>query len=266
MAKRARDRQDEPEVEPATMRGVTRTLAVIRALNEANGARVSDLARSTRVPRPSLYRILDALCALGYVRRTDAERYELTLLVRTLSDGFSDEPWVRAVAQPVMEELQREIVWPTDIATFYGNAMYLRATTRRLSPLTIDAATAGLRLPMFQSATGRAYLAFSTDREREAILVNLRRSSAPEDHRARDATYVRQLVAMTRKKGYGERHREMFDKTGAIAVPVRRGTQVLACLNISFIASALSPREAAARYLDALRAAARRIEEQLAEA
>ena len=77
--------------------------------------RVSELARLTRIPRPSRYRILDALCSLGYLRRTDEERYELTLLVRTLSDGFSDEPWVRAIAQLVMKELQREIVWPTDI-------------------------------------------------------------------------------------------------------------------------------------------------------
>jgi IclR family mhp operon transcriptional activator len=264
MAKAAQNTKKDRTVEPATMRGVTRTLAVVRALNENNGARVTELARLTRIPRPSLYRILDALCSLGYLRRTDQERYELTLLVRTLSDGFGDEPWVRAIAQPVMEELQREIVWPTDIATFYGNAMYLRATTRRHSPLTIDAATVGLRLPMLQSATGRTYLAFCTEIEREAILANLRRSKAPEDRRARDANHVRDVVAMTRKKGYGERHRQIFEKTGAIAVPIRRGPQVLACLNISFIASALSPREAASRYLGQLQNAAKLIEGRLA--
>ena len=254
----------DPAAVPGEMRGVKRTLAVLRALNQHNGERVSDLARLTEIPRPSLYRVLETLCVLGYVRRTDEDRYELMLLVRTLSDGFSDEPWVRGVAQPVMEDLQREIVWPTDLATFYGNAMYLRATTRRLSPLTIDTATAGLRLPMLQSATGRAYLAFCTDAERNAILANLRRSTAPEDRRARDANYVRSLITMTRKKGYGERHREIFDKIGAIAVPIRRGAQVIACLNISFIASALSPREAAARYLDQLQGAAQTIEGRLA--
>jgi IclR family mhp operon transcriptional activator len=244
---------------------VTRTLAVIRALNEQNGARVSDLARLTGIPRPSLYRTLEALCAIGYVsRRTDEERYELTILVRTLSDGFGDEPWVRSIAQPVMETMQREIVWPTDLATFFGNAMYLRATTRRHSPLTIDSATVGLRLPMLQSATGRAYLAFCSDTERAAILTNLRQSKAPDDRPARDASYVRDVIAMTRKKGYGERYRQIFDKTGAIAVPIRRGEQVLACLNISFIASALSPREAASRYLKQLRDAARLIEGTLA--
>jgi hypothetical protein len=47
-------------------------------------------------------------------------------------------------------------------------------------------------------------------------------------------------------------------------VPIRRGAQVIACLNISFIASALSPREAAARYLDQLQGAAQTIEGRLA--
>jgi IclR family transcriptional regulator, mhp operon transcriptional activator len=247
-----------------TARGAERTLAVLRALNAQNGARVSDLARTTSISRPALYRILETLCVLGYLRRREnEERYELTMLVRSLSDGFNDESWVRTVAQPVMATLQREIVWPTDIAMFFDDAMYLRETTRPRSPLTIDNATVGLRLPMLQSATGRAYLAFCTNEERRTILENLRHSSEPEDRRAADATYVRNLLAMTRRSGYGERHREIFTKTGAIAVPIRRAGHVKACLNISFIASALTPCEAADRYLPSLRAAACSIEKSL---
>ena len=195
MGKAAQSIRQDRELEPATMRGVTRTLAVVRALNENNGVRVSELARLTRIPRPSLYRILDALCSLGYLRRTDEERYELTLLVRTLSDGFSDEPWVRAIAHPIMEELQRDIVWPTDLATFYGNAMYLRATTRRHSPLTIDAATVGLRLPMLPSATGRAYLAFCTDAEPRGNS----REPAPIEGTGRPACARRELCPRARR-------------------------------------------------------------------
>jgi IclR family mhp operon transcriptional activator len=249
---------------PDSMRGVTRTIAVLRALNASNSARVTDLAQRTGIPRPSLYRILETLRVLGYVRRRgDEERYELTILVRSLSDGFNDEAWVCGIALPVMEELQREIVWPTDIATFFDDAMYLRETTRRSSPLTIDSATVGLRLPMLKSATGKAYLAFCGDAEREAIMENLRHSSAAEDARARDARFVRNLLLATRRNGYGEQHGEIFPKTGAIAVPLMRGKSVMGCLNISFIASALNPADAAARYLPALSAAARRIEEKL---
>ncbi|MGQ0652572.1 MAG: helix-turn-helix domain-containing protein [Betaproteobacteria bacterium] len=241
-----------------------RTLDVLRALNDYSGASVSDLAQRTGIPRPSLYRILETLCALGYVRRrSDGEGYELTILVRSLSDGFNDETWVRAIALPVMEALQKEIVWPTDIATFLDDAMYLRETTRRRSPLTIDTARVGLRLPMLLSATGRAYLAFCSDADREAILERLKSSKLPGDGRARDGRFVNNLVAMTRRNGYGERHGGVFPKTGAIAVPVMRDEHVVCCLNISFIASALTPREAAARYLQPLVAAARVMEKQL---
>lgn len=253
--------------QPSTpeFRAVARTVAVIRAMNELGTAGVTDIARATQIPRPSLYRILETLCTLGYSQRREGEdRFELTVLIRTLSEGFSDEPWVRNAAQPVMEALQREIVWPTDISTFFGNAMYLRGTTRRHSPLTIDTASAGLRLPMLQSASGRAYLAFCNDAERSAIVANLKRSRELADGSAHDARMVRSLVAATRKKGYGERHGEVFAKTGAIAIPVRQRDRVLACLSISFIASALTPREAAARYLPQLRAAAAAIEGKLA--
>jgi len=81
------------------LRGAVRTLEVLRAVNDTSGAGVSALAQRTRIPRPSLYRILETLCALGYVqRRADGEGYAPTILVRSLSDGFSDETWVRAAA------------------------------------------------------------------------------------------------------------------------------------------------------------------------
>jgi len=250
--------------QPGPMRGVVRTLEVIRALNACSGARVSELARQTGIPRPSLYRVLETLARLGYVRRRDdGERFDLTFQVRALSDGFRDEDWVRSTALPELEALQREIVWPTDIATFYDDAMYLRETTRRNSPLTIDTATVGLRLPMLQSATGRAYLAFCPERERTAIIENLKTSRDASDKPVQDSRYVGNLLAMTRRKGYGERQGEIFPKTGAIAVPVMHGQRVACCLNISYIASALTPREAAARYLSSLRRTARSIEAKL---
>jgi IclR family mhp operon transcriptional activator len=245
-----------------SFRAVERTLAVIRALNKRNGATVAQLTRMTRIPRPSLYRILGSLCELGYLHRTDegGGRYQLTLLVRALSDGFEDEDWMYTIAQPIMASLQAEIVWPTDISTFFDNAMHLRGTTRGSSPLTIDTARPGLRLPMLQSAAGRAYLAFCGDAEREAILLKLRSSSAPGDRLARDRNLVRNILIRTRKKGFGERHKELFEKTGAIAIPIRRKHHLLGCLSISFIASALTPDEAASRYLPQLNEAARAIE------
>lgn len=246
------------------MRGAERTLGVLAALNRINGATVSRLAAATGISRPALYRVLDTLCALGYVaRRTGQDTYELTPLVRSLSDGFMDEDWVRNIATPVIKDLQEKVVWPTDLSTFHGNAMYLRETTRRASPMTIDRVMVGLRLPMLRSAAGRAYLAWCPANEQRLILESLRASGHPDDARSHDAQWVRSLIANTRRRGYGERQEELVERTGAIAIPIQLGARVAACLSITFIASALTPQQAARRHLDVLRASAHEIETRL---
>lgn len=200
------------------MQVVSRSLQILSAMNAAPGPHnVLELNRRTGISRQAIYRILDTLSELGYVR-TEADGFQLTHLVRTLSRGFDEESWVNEIASPVMRDLQREIVWPTDLATHLNTAMYLRETTRRFSPWTIDRAAVGLRLPMLTSATGQAYLSFCSLGERTAIVASLARSSAPEDAAARDRRYVEKIIRETRRKGYGERHGGLIPETSAIAV------------------------------------------------
>jgi IclR family transcriptional regulator, mhp operon transcriptional activator len=232
-------------------------------MNEHNGSRVAELYRATGIPRPSLYRVLETLCACGYVRKRENDRYELTARIRALSSGFKDEDWIREIALPVLQQLQQEIVWPTDIVVFDDDEVVLAETTRRNSPLTIDKFRPGARLPLLRSATGRAYLAFCPEAERRAILERLTATRTPENAGARDRRYISGLIARTRSNGYGEQHGEIDPKVAGIAVPVISGGRVAACVNITFIASALTCAEAAGRYLESLKRAARRIEEML---
>lgn len=263
--------QQGPRPNPAAvstgMRGAERTLKLLVALNEGGGGTVSHLAVAAGMSRPAAYRILDVLMREGFVRRSprSTDAYELTMLVRKLSSGYRDEDWIREAAIPVIDALQRDIVWPTDLATFQDNAMFLRETTRGQSPLTIDRVAVGVRLPMLRTATGRAYLAFCTEGEQQSILQNLRAGERPEDAIAKDTALVRSLLRATRQRGYGERTEDLFLKTSAIAIPVFLGDRVLACLNVTFIASVLTPKDAAARYLPLLRAAAEAIQQRAAQ-
>jgi IclR family mhp operon transcriptional activator len=236
-------------------RGTLRTLAVLRTLNENTRSTVSELSKTTGIPRPSLYRILETMRAAGYVRRAvDDGRYQLTSLIRSLSYGFEEYAWIKDVATPLLHELQREILWPTDLADSVGDAMYLRETTRRASPLAIDHRAPGLRVPMLVSASGRAYLAYCPDSEREEILRILRQSQNPHDAVARNRRSVARILMSTRANGYGQRFGENFMReTGSIAIPIRTRKRLIACLNITFIASAITPRQAADRYLAAMR-------------
>jgi IclR family mhp operon transcriptional activator len=232
-------------------------------MNEHNGSRVAELHRATGIPRPSLYRVLETLCSCGYVRKRENDRYELTARIRALSSGFKDEDWIREIALPVLQQLQQEIVWPTDIVVFDDDEVVLAETTRRNSPLTIDKFRPGARLPLLRSATGRAYLAFCPEAERRAILERLTATRESDNARAGDRRYVSNLIARTRNNGYGEQHGEIDPKVAGIAVPVISGGRVAACVNITFIASALTCAEAARRYLESLKRAARRIEQML---
>jgi IclR family mhp operon transcriptional activator len=242
-------------------RSTARTLAVLRALNESPSATVSDLSLRSGVPRPSLYRILETMCAAGYLRRRDEDgRYQLTSLVRSLSSGFEEEAWISEVASPLLTLLQKEILWPTDLASYVGDAMYLRETTRRVSPLAIDHRLPGLRVPVLVSASGRAHLAYCAEAERKEILGILRKSNDPYDAAADDRRHVEHVLTETRAQGYGHRFGEFMPETGSIAVPVRIGARVIACVNITFIASVLTPAQAAARYLRAMKRTAREIE------
>ena len=247
------------------MRGALRTLQVLRALNVRNGATVIELSRDTGISRGALYRLLETLREEGYVALDLARRhYRLTILVRGLAEGFADDDWVRDVARPAIWRLQKKVIWPVDFGTFIDNAMWIRETTRPLSPLTIDRIVVGVRFPMLRSATGRTYLAWCPDDEREEILRNLVAARELGHELIADRPTLDAMLERTRRAGYGARTGELARESGAIAVPIMADARVIGCLTLTFIRSAMTEADAAARYLDAIRAGAAEIAEGVA--
>ena len=247
--------------DPKLVRGLLRGLQVLRALNEHNYTTVLQLSKATGLPRATIYRLLDTLIAAGYVAQGGSkDLYRLTIMVRALSDGFDDEAWVSEVASPILAELGHQIVWPTDIATFDKNAMVIRETTHLTSPLSITRPAVGRRITMMFSSIGRAYLAFCSDTEREAIIRDLSASDSPDGVFARKRAAVDRMIAETRKQGYGLREGGVLPQTGSLAVPVLWRGKVIACINMHYLLSAPSRDEAVKRYIGPMRDAAARIE------
>ena len=81
------------------IRALMRGLDALTILNLRDGATVSEVVQEIRLPRTTVYRILQTLCDAGFVYRDPVDdRYRLTVLVRGLSDGFDDEHWVTQIA------------------------------------------------------------------------------------------------------------------------------------------------------------------------
>ncbi len=243
------------------IRALTRGLDALTVLNLHDGATVSEVAQEIRLPRTTVYRILETLCNAGFVFRDPADdRYRLTILVRALSGGFEDEAWVSRIAQPLIHELSRDIIWPVSIATLSGTTMLVRESTDHTSPLAIERYSAGFRAPLLASAMGRVYLAYSPGTQRTTVIEILARSNKEEDKPARARVELERILADIKALGYATatRTRRLMEEA-SISVPVLLPTRVLASLTVRFALSAVPLNSALERFLPKLRQCAGRI-------
>src|SRR5271154_1421294 len=105
--------QSNGKARDGSVRSLERGLALLIAMNRRKLPSVIELARDTRLPRPTVYRLLESLNRAGFVTRSSpADRFCLTPKVRSLSDGFLEDDWIAEVAAPLMAQFTRDLVWP----------------------------------------------------------------------------------------------------------------------------------------------------------
>ena len=249
------------------IRALIRGLDALTVLNLRNGATVSEVAQEIRLPRTTTYRILETLSHAGFVYRdaTD-DRYRLTIMVRGLSDGYDDEAWVTQIARPFIHDLSKDIVWPVAIASLSGTTMMVRESTDHRSPLAVERYSAGFRVPLLLSSSGRVYLAFSPPTQRESLLDILGRSNKEEDALARNRPELMKLLNDVRMQGYASavRPRRVSDEI-SMAVPILIDDRVLAAVSIRFSGTAVPLKLGVERFLPKLRDTANKIRQSFVE-
>ena len=249
-----------------TVRAVQRGFQVLEALNRCHGATAQQLAKDVRIPRPTVYRLLETMRLLGYVTRSNTDdSWHLAAHIRALSAGFHDDVWVTRTAAPLLHKLGQEVIWPIDLVTYENGAMIVRETTHGESPLSIDRGMAGTRLPILRTSGGRVYIAFCPAAERETILRSLRRSALPQDQEAHDRAYIKKLLHETRRSGYGSRTEGFNPHTASISVPIIVQNRVHACITLIWIKMAMTLDEAVKRHLPAMQHTAAAVASQMTE-
>jgi IclR family transcriptional regulator, mhp operon transcriptional activator len=249
------------------IRALMRGLDALTVLNLRDGATVSEVAQEIRLPRTTVYRILETLCNAGFVfRDASDDRYRLTILVRGLSDGFDDEAWVTQIAKPFINDLCREIVWPVSIATLSGTTMLVRESTDHSSPLAVERYSAGFRAPLLTTAAGRVYLANSPPPQRETLIDILARSNKEEDKPARARADLMRTLGEIKSSGYATatRTRRLMEEA-SLSVPILLHDRVLASLTVRFAPSAVPLKTGLERFLPKLRQCAANISSLFSE-
>ncbi|ETF04279.1 transcriptional regulator [Advenella kashmirensis W13003] len=232
------------------VRSVARAIDLLQAMNRQAVSTVDMLHAQTRLPKPTIVRLLRTLENLKLVRHAPQHgAYYLTSEVRTLSAGYHSEPKIVEAAMSLMDAMTLKVKWPMAIAVFEDNAVVVRYSTIPLSPLALLHSSINMRLSMASRALGRVYLAFCDKSEQQIMLDALAMSDDPEDAPARDRLAFCSLLDDIRRAGYATRNKAVRPISQTIAVPVIVGNRVVASVGITFFSSILSEKKAVSTYL-----------------
>lgn len=127
-------------------------------MNEA--VRITDLARRLGMPRAKVYRYLQTLCNIGYVRQDPVtERYRLTLKLFHVGQAIADGTQLTSTARPVMVQLRDKAGLTCTLSIPEDSGMRVVDIVRVDSPVQI-VTKPGALLSFHASAQGKVALAF----------------------------------------------------------------------------------------------------------
>jgi IclR family mhp operon transcriptional activator len=228
-------RRSYPPVE-----SVVRALDILKMVNVQGVATVNSLHAATRIPKPTVVRLLETLMGEGYVVRDNmCGGYRVTHEVSRLTSGYRGIPRILEVARPLAIDLTRRNKWPIGLGVLAGDAIDILFWTGAISPFAHRSTVIGLRADLRFTAMGRAYLAFCPEADRERHLARLRADPGfGEIEEAR----LRAMLERIRTLGYSRRDpRTRPFETTTLGVPLMERGQVAALMTISFYRSAVAP-------------------------
>jgi IclR family transcriptional regulator, mhp operon transcriptional activator len=234
-----------------TVESIARGLHVLRTVSKFHIVTIGDIFAETKIPKPTIVRVLETLISEGYVARDNlCGGYRITSKANELGLGYNGISQIIETARPIAVALTERTQWPVGIGTPDNDAIWLRFSTAALCKRA-TAVSLGWRLDLFYTAMGRAYLAFCTDAERERVFKA--RLDAGVSARS-DEAKIRELLPEIREKGFAARGDTRTVSASSVAAPIfGRGT-LLAVVNLSYFKEAARPHtlraEAASSLLE----------------
>jgi IclR family mhp operon transcriptional activator len=260
------------------IQALARGLEVLGALQEMRAASLNDLHKVTGIPKSTLTRILVTLHGQQLVWQRLADGAFLPSHTLQERMRLDDADWLVEIASPVLARLCEKVQWPSILSVPRLDYMeVLETNSRRAYFDEVPARPIKFRANMLRSASGRAYLAFCPDQERNAVLARLRERDVPGHELAHDEAAVRRIVDATRQRGfsvrapgfggdYAKTRDEADDGRNSIAIPILVHSQVLGCVNLTWRMNVLTLQQVTDRHLAELRAAVHTIEKRAAAA
>lgn len=254
-----------------TVRALERGLDVLLEVQARRGASLHELHQATGLPKATLLRMLTTLGRKGLVWQRLADGAYLPHVDSVALARASTVDEIAEIASIHLKNLAKKVAWPSVLCVPRLDHMEIIETN---SPLfRLDAATlgpVGVKLSYIHTSSGRAYLAFCPDAERESIIARLRPADATDASEAE----LRAVLKEARERGYAvrepvlswpDRSRQLVLRDGrrSIGVPIFANGHAVASINITWLAKRQIDDTVIASQLEAVQACAKAIGQAL---
>lgn len=221
-----------------------------------------ELAERTGLPRPTVSRFTHTLCKLNYlVHQERLGRFSLAPRVVELSQAAQAATGIKDIARPAMEALSE--IGDVSVALGVPSDLSIRyiELARRPEAIVLNL-DVGAKIPLAQTAIGRAYLANLPESARAAVIDRLK-AEQPEVW-AQQAEHVARAVEAYDAQGYAQSFGDWRPELHAIATAIHVGQEAEPLfLSVSGLSSVLTPELARSLYAPAMLGSARTIETRM---
>jgi len=248
---------------PDTVSALERGIAVLRCFSaDVRELSNTELSRRTGIPKPTVTRLAATLVSLGLLKQDGAtDSFSLAAGVVSIAQAFLAGLDVRACARPIMRALSDETGGTGFLAVRDGLEMVIIEVSRPRMSMMSSTLDVGSRVPLANSALGRAYLAGIDAHEREQLIETLHLSRGSEWSRL--APGLARALSAAAQTGYAASHSEWHCEISSIAVPLVGPNGEVMALNCGGAAYTFTEEllrdEVAGRLLQAARAIAQQI-------
>jgi IclR family transcriptional regulator, pca regulon regulatory protein len=213
------------------VRALERGLAIITAFDAKHPElTLSDVARTTGLPRAVVRRFLYTLEDLGYVR-TDGKTFSLRPRVLRLGYAYLSSFSLPELARTHLEELVADIDESVALGVLDDTEMVYvaRVPSKRLTAVTVNV---GTRFPAHATSMGRVLLSGQPPEWLDEYLATTTFARLTPNTTC-DPAELRELVAQAARDGWALVDQELEIGLRTIAVPVRDGGDIVAAINVS---------------------------------
>lgn len=195
-------------------------LAVLRAFSARRRTMtLADVAEATDITKSSAQRMVFTLEKLGYVRKhPKTRRYQLTPRVMEIGFNYLAAHSLIDVANPFLSELTKVTTETSCLTEPDGlDMVYVaRFVSAQFVPVHMPI---GSRIPMYCTASGRAFLSALPEEEARALIEASDRV-AHTMHTCTDVDEILRTLRQARQQGFATNAEELFLGDMTIAAPV----------------------------------------------